>query len=64
MAPISAPRSTSTTALVVSTINGPFQVKDVQLKEMRADEILVKMVATGVCHTDVATAAVRYVFSI
>lgn len=58
MDPKSIPRSTSTTALVVSTVNGPFQVEDVKLKEMLADEILVKMVATGVCHTDIATAAV------
>ena len=64
MGPVSIQQSTSTTALVVSTANGPFQVKDVQLKEMLADEILVKIVATGVCHADIATVAVRYVFSI
>ena len=62
MGPASNPQSTSTTALVVSTVNGPFQVQDVQLKEMLADEILVKIVATGVCHTDIATAAVSSIF--
>lgn len=47
----------STAALVVSKHNGPFEVKQVQLKEVRPDEIVVRMVATGVCHTDITTAA-------
>ena len=51
-----------TVALVVSEINGPFEVKDVRLKEMYPDEIIVKMVATGVCHTDVLTANVSQPF--
>ncbi|OAP55976.1 hypothetical protein AYL99_10128 [Fonsecaea erecta] len=45
----------STVALVVSEPRGPFEVKEVQLKDMRPDEIVVRMIATGVCHTDVAT---------
>ncbi|CAK7230067.1 hypothetical protein SCUCBS95973_007448 [Sporothrix curviconia] len=45
-----------TEALVVSEINGPFELKTVQLKDMRSDEIVVQMVATGICHTDIATA--------
>ena len=64
MDPKSTTNGTSTTALVVSTVNGPFEVKDVQLKEMRPDEILVKIVATGICHTDIATATVRYMFTL
>lgn len=47
-----------TVALVVSEVNGPFEVRAVKMKEMRADEIVVRMVATGVCHTDIATATV------
>ncbi len=50
-----------TVALVISEINGPFEVKEVHLKGMRPDEIVVRMVATGVCHTDIATATVRNV---
>jgi aryl-alcohol dehydrogenase len=61
MGPTAAPQNNNTTALVVSTVNGPFEVKDVQLKEMLSDEIVVKIVATGVCHTDIATATVRWV---
>ncbi|RFU28222.1 hypothetical protein B7463_g8101, partial [Scytalidium lignicola] len=40
------------TALVVSTPGGPFEVQKVELKDLRPDEIIVRMVATGVCHTD------------
>jgi aryl-alcohol dehydrogenase len=29
-------------------------VETVNLKELRADEVLVRLVATGVCHSDVA----------
>ncbi|CAK7238019.1 hypothetical protein SBRCBS47491_010245 [Sporothrix bragantina] len=39
----------STEALVVSEVGGPFELKTVDLKEMRSDEIVVKMVATGIC---------------
>ncbi|KAK7887915.1 hypothetical protein LTR67_009309 [Exophiala xenobiotica] len=46
----------STEALVVSQLGGPFELKEVQLKDMRRDEIVVKMIATGICHTDLATA--------
>ncbi|KAL6249143.1 hypothetical protein RBB50_004206 [Rhinocladiella similis] len=46
----------STEALVVSQLGGSFELKELQLKEMRSDEIVVKMVATGICHTDLATA--------
>lgn len=42
----------TTMALVVR--DGLFEAKTVQLKEMRADEVLVRMVATGICHADVA----------
>ncbi|KAH8806078.1 alcohol dehydrogenase [Xylogone sp. PMI_703] len=44
------------TALVVSTPGAPFEVQEVELKELRPDEIIVRMAATGVCHTDFAAA--------
>lgn len=45
-------------ALVVSGPQRPFELKEVQLhQDVRSDEILVRMVATGVCHTDLASAA-------
>lgn len=52
-------------ALVVSRLNGPFEVKEVQLSDdLRADELIVRMVATSVCHTDVASAKVRIIIVI
>jgi aryl-alcohol dehydrogenase len=32
--------------------SAPFVIEDVDLRDPRADEILVRLVATGVCHTD------------
>lgn len=32
----------------------PFTIEDVQLDDLRPDELLVKIVATGICHTDLA----------
>lgn len=49
----------STEALVVSEVGGAFELRNVELKEMRSDEIVVKMRATGICHTDLASAHVR-----
>lgn len=40
------------TAAVISEKSGPFVFKDVELDEPRDDEVLVKIVATGVCQTD------------
>ncbi|MER5118776.1 NAD(P)-dependent alcohol dehydrogenase [Serratia marcescens] len=39
-------------AAVITEKSGPFIFKDVELDEPQDDEILVKMVATGVCQTD------------
>lgn len=47
----------STIAFVVSNPSGPFQLKEVCVQDMRPDEILVRMVATGICHTDLASAS-------
>lgn len=52
----------SAMALVVSQLGGPFEVREVQLSDdMREDEMIVRMVATSVCHTDLASANVRAV---
>lgn len=41
-----------TRALVVEAQGQPFTMLDVELEDPRADEVLVGMVATGLCHTD------------
>ena len=41
------------TAAVVHEEAQPFSVEDLELEEPRADEVLVRVVATGICHTDV-----------
>jgi aryl-alcohol dehydrogenase len=42
------------TAAVARTAGAPFTLEPIHLLEPRADEILVKLVATGMCHTDLA----------
>lgn len=39
-------------AAVVHEKNGPFVFEEVELDEPKADELLVKVVASGICHTD------------
>ncbi len=39
-------------AAVIHQKGGPFQIEDLMLEEPRADEVLVRVVATGMCHTD------------
>ena len=39
-------------AAVVYGQGGPYVIEEVELAEPRADEVLVKIVASGVCHTD------------
>ncbi|MCX6401117.1 MAG: NAD(P)-dependent alcohol dehydrogenase [Propionibacteriales bacterium] len=41
-----------TTALVVNEPGGDFVFTEVELDEPREDEVLVRIVATGLCHTD------------
>lgn len=48
--------SRTTTALVVSEIGGPFELRQVRLDSIRPDEALVEIHATGVCHTDISSA--------
>jgi aryl-alcohol dehydrogenase len=42
----------ATRAAVVESVGAPFQVQDVVLADPRPDEVLVEMVAAGLCHTD------------
>lgn len=39
-------------AAVIEEANASFQVKDVPLKEPQQGQVLVKVAACGVCHTD------------
>lgn len=43
-------------AVVLSKANAPFELQDVELKHPAAGEVLVKVLACGVCFSDVATA--------
>ncbi|KAL1868981.1 hypothetical protein Plec18167_007983 [Paecilomyces lecythidis] len=43
----------STKAYVVEEKDGPFVLKDVVLDEVRADEVLVEIKYSGLCHTDI-----------
>ncbi|MGW6932109.1 NAD(P)-dependent alcohol dehydrogenase [Lentzea sp. NPDC054927] len=43
------------TAAVVSERHGEFELQDVLLAEPREGEVLVRVVATGICHTDSIT---------
>lgn len=49
--------SRTTTALVVSELDGPFELKEICLDEIRPDEALVEIHATGICHTDMSCAS-------
>ncbi|OOF94499.1 hypothetical protein ASPCADRAFT_170477 [Aspergillus carbonarius ITEM 5010] len=42
------------TALVMREVNGPLSMESVQLGDLRADEVLVDIYATGICHTDLS----------
>ena len=42
-------------AAVVDKVNDPFVIKDdIELAEMKATDLQIKMVATGICHSDEA----------
>lgn len=43
----------SSKAAVIRDKGGKFSVEDIVLEQPRADEVLVRTVATGVCHTDI-----------
>ncbi len=41
-----------TTAAVVPSTNAPFEMRELELDDPGPDEVVVRMVASGVCHTD------------
>lgn len=47
----------STTAAIVEKPGAPFAVEQVTVEEPRNDEVLVRMVAAGLCHTDLTVQA-------
>ncbi|MET7350795.1 NAD(P)-dependent alcohol dehydrogenase [Streptomyces mirabilis] len=49
--------STPTRAAVVESSGAPFTLVDVELDEPGSGEVLVRMVATGLCHTDLGVAS-------
>ncbi|MGW9351629.1 NAD(P)-dependent alcohol dehydrogenase [Nocardiopsis flavescens] len=44
--------TTSARAAVIEKQDGPFVFRDIEIEEPRPDEVLVRMVATGICATD------------
>jgi len=48
--------SRTTTALAVTEIGGPFELREVRLNPIRPDEALVEIHAAGICHTDLSSA--------
>ena len=46
-------------AAVFEKKDAPFVLKDVELKQPSAGEVLVKTIACGVCHSDVASKVER-----
>jgi aryl-alcohol dehydrogenase len=49
--------STTTQAAVVESAGAPFTVSDVELDDVRPHEVLVRMAAAGLCHTDIGVAS-------
>jgi aryl-alcohol dehydrogenase len=47
------PEFVQITAAVVRAKGGPFQIEQLTLEEPRRDEVLVRVVACGMCHTDI-----------
>jgi aryl-alcohol dehydrogenase len=39
---------------VVRECGGPFVFEDIELDDLRSDEVLVRIIAAGICHTDIA----------
>jgi aryl-alcohol dehydrogenase len=53
MTSVHSTKSSHTKAAVVRRKGGPFQIETLMIDQPRADEILVRIVATGMCHTDI-----------
>ncbi|WP_139108650.1 NAD(P)-dependent alcohol dehydrogenase [Caryophanon latum] len=41
-------------AAVVNAVNGPYEFEELELQELQANEVIVKLVASGICHSDEA----------
>lgn len=39
-------------AAVVTAVNQPYEIQELELADLQADEVRVKIVATGICHSD------------
>lgn len=48
--------ATTTTALVIDEVKGPFSLQEVSVSAIQPDEALVEIHATGICHTDLSCA--------
>ncbi|WP_158839556.1 NAD(P)-dependent alcohol dehydrogenase [Saccharothrix deserti] len=48
---------TTTTAAIVESGGAPFTLTQIELDEPRAGEVVVRMVAAGLCHTDLGVAS-------
>ncbi|KAK3935640.1 aryl-alcohol dehydrogenase [Diplogelasinospora grovesii] len=48
--------SRTTTALVAPELNGSFELREIYLDALQADEVLVEIHASGLCHTDLSCA--------
>ncbi|KAK5264951.1 hypothetical protein LTR96_009750 [Exophiala xenobiotica] len=46
--------TTTTEALILASINAPLELRRARLSGPRDDEVLVKIHATGICHTDLS----------
>jgi Alcohol dehydrogenase GroES-like domain len=60
ISPLSAVLSSTTMrtqALVVEEPGAKFTFREIDLDELRSDEVLVEIVATGICHTDLKSAS-------
>ncbi|GAA0939916.1 alcohol dehydrogenase catalytic domain-containing protein [Pseudonocardia zijingensis] len=51
--------TTSARAAVLETQDGPFEFRDIEIEDPRPDEVLVRVVATGICATDAHVRAQR-----
>jgi aryl-alcohol dehydrogenase len=40
------------TAAVTESAHAPFALQELELGDLRADEVLVRVAAAGICHTD------------
>jgi aryl-alcohol dehydrogenase/geraniol dehydrogenase (NAD+) len=46
--------ATAAQAAVLRKLGGPFAIESIAVAAPRDDEVLVRMVGVGVCHTDIA----------